>query len=84
MKLETGMSKPKQEDKTVANLLLTGRKAESIYTAIKKIHADHEKRKAACAVRHSIDSYEEHVRRNAAAKACYVYINGISMPVLSA
>ena len=71
MKLETGMSKPKQEDKTVANLLLTGRKAESIYTAIKKNHADHEKRKAACAVRHS-------------AKACYVYINGVSMPVLCA
>ena len=65
MKLKTGMSKPKQEDKTVANLLLTGRKAESIYTAIKKNHADHEKRKAA-------------------AKACYVYINGVSMPVLCA
>lgn len=59
-------------------------KAESIYTAIKKNHANHERRKAACAARHSISSYEEHVRRNAATKACYVYINGVSMPVLSA
>lgn len=64
--------------------LYIGRKAESIYTAMKKNLANHERKKAACEVSHSIRSFEEHMRRNAASKACYVYINGVSMPVLSA
>lgn len=64
--------------------LFTGRKAESIYTAMKKNHESHEKKKAACAARHSVSSFEEHIRRNAEKKACYVYINGVSLPVLSA
>ncbi|MCM1136204.1 MAG: hypothetical protein NC400_11605 [Clostridium sp.] len=64
--------------------LLMGRKAESIYTAMKKNLANYEKKKAIAAARHSVSSFEEHIRRNADTKACYVYINGISMPVLSA
>lgn len=61
-----------------------GRKAESIYTATKKNHLNNKRRKAEITAKCSICAYEEHVRRNAASKACYVYINGISMPVLSA
>lgn len=61
-----------------------GRKAESIYTATRKNHANCEKKKAVFAARHTVGSFEEHIRRNADVKACYVYINGVSMPVLSA
>lgn len=61
-----------------------GRKAESIYTAMKKNRANCEKKKAVLAARQSVSSFEEHIRRNADMKACYVYINGISLPVLSA
>lgn len=75
-----------QEDgkMTGRNNLLTGRKAESIYTAMKKNHMDSKRQKNVCAVRHSASSFEDHLRRNAVAKVCYVYINGVSMPVLSA
>lgn len=61
-----------------------GRKAESIYTAAKKNHLNCKKKKAACMARNSVNSFEESIKRNAASKVCYVYINGISMPVLSA
>lgn len=64
--------------------LSMGRKAESIYTAMKKNRANCEKKKAVLAARQSVSSFEEHIRRNADMKACYVYINGISLPVLSA
>lgn len=64
--------------------LSMGRKAESIYTAMKKNHLNCKKQKAVFAACNSVNSFEEHMRRNAASKACYVYINGISMPVLSA
>lgn len=64
--------------------VLMGRKAESIYTAMKKNISEHERRNRAYAVRRSVSSFEEQMKRNAASKACYVYINGISMPVLSA
>ena len=64
--------------------LSMGRKAESIYTAMKKNRVNCEKKKAIFAARHTVSSFEEHIRRNAEVKACYVYINGISMPVLSA
>lgn len=64
--------------------VLMGRKAESIYTAMKKNISEHERRNKVCAVRRSVSSFEEQMKRNAASKACYVYINGISMPVLSA
>ncbi len=59
-------------------------KAEFIYTARKKNRLECEKRNAGFAACRSVGSFEEHMRRNAATKACYVYINGISMPVLSA
>ncbi len=61
-----------------------GRKAESIYTARLKNRLRCERKKAACAACRSVRSYEEHIRRNPDARACYVNINGISMPVLSA
>jgi len=64
--------------------LSMGRKAESIYTAVKRNHLNCKKQKAIFTARNSIDSFEEHIKRNAASKAFYVYINGISMPVLSA
>jgi len=64
--------------------LSMGRKAESIYTAMKRNHLDCKKKKAASMAKNSVDSFEEHFKRNAASKACYVYINGISMPVISA
>lgn len=62
--------------------LSMGRKAESIYTAMKKNIAEYEKRRKVCAGRRSINSFEEQMKKIAASKACYVYINGISMPVL--
>lgn len=64
-------------------MLPMGRKAESIYTAMKKRRAEG-KRKIVSGGRRSDSAFEEHMRRNGASKACYVYINGISMPVLSA
>lgn len=64
--------------------LSMGRKAESIYTAMKKNLTDCRKWNKAYAARQSVSSFEEHLKKNAAAKACYVYINGIMMPVLSA
>lgn len=64
--------------------LSMGRKAESIYTAMKKNCLSCRKTKAIFQKKNSVSSFEEHMRRNAASKACYVYINGISMPVLSA
>ncbi len=68
-------------------ILPMGRKAESIYTAMEKRRMDSKKRKAASDANHSVDSFEEYMKRSAASKACYVcyvYINGVSMPVLSA
>lgn len=64
--------------------LTMGRKAESIYTAVKKNCLSCGKAKAMFQKKNRVSSFEEHMRRNAAPKACYVYINGISMPVLSA
>ncbi len=64
--------------------LSMGRKAETIYTAAKKNCLNCKKRKALSMAQSSVGSFEESIRRNAASKACYVYINGISMPVLSA
>lgn len=58
-----------------------GRKAESICTAWKKNLLEHEKKSRAAAARQSISSFEEDMKRNAVAKVCYVYINGVSMPV---
>ncbi|MCM1135753.1 MAG: hypothetical protein NC400_09295 [Clostridium sp.] len=69
---------------TKREMLSMGRKAESIYTAMKKNRANCEKKEAIAAARHSISSFEEHIRKNGDTKACYMYINGISMPVLSA
>ena len=64
--------------------LSMGRKAESIYTASKKNCLICKKKKALSRTQNSVSSFEESIRRNAVSKACYVYINGISMPVLSA
>lgn len=64
--------------------LSMGRKAESIYTAMEKKCMESKKKKAVFEAQRSVSSFEEHMKRNAASKACYVYINGISMPVLSA
>lgn len=69
---------------TKREVLSMGRKAESIYTAMKKNRANCAKKKAVLAARHTVSSFEEHIRRNADVKTCYVYINGVSMPVLSA
>lgn len=65
-------------------ILSMGRKAESIYTAREKKQMDSKKKKAVLDVHCSVNSFEEHMMRNGAPTACYVYINGISMPVLSA
>ena len=75
-----------QEDgkMTRHEILPMGRKAESIYTAMEKRRMDGKKRKAASDANHSVGSFEEYMKRSTASKACYVYINGISMPVLSA
>ena len=62
---------------------LTGRKAESICTAWKKNLLEHEKKSRGAAIRQSISSFEEGMKRNAVSKACYVYINGVSMPVIN-
>lgn len=64
--------------------LSMGRKAESIYTSMKKNLTDCRKWHKDYTARQSVSSFEEHLNRNAASKACYVYINGIMMPVLSA
>ena len=61
-----------------------GRKAESIYTAARKNCSAHQKRNRAAEARHSLSCFEEYMKRNEAARACYVSINGIMMPVLSA
>lgn len=63
---------------------LMGRKAESICTAWKKNLLEHEKKNRVAAIRQSISSFEEDMKRNAVSKACYVYINGVSMPVINA
>ncbi|MEZ3505927.1 MAG: hypothetical protein K1W10_03060 [Lachnospiraceae bacterium] len=59
------------------------RKAESIYTSVRKNCSNCKKQKAVSRVHNSVRSFEESMRRNAASKVCYVYINGISMPVLA-
>lgn len=64
--------------------LSMGRKAESIYTSVKKNCLNCKKQKAVSMAQNSVRSFEEGMRRNAVSKSCYVYINGISMPVLSA
>lgn len=64
--------------------LSAGRKAESIFTAMKKNMSEQQKKRKTYAVQHSVSSYEAHLARTAAPKACYVCVNGISMPILSA
>ena len=64
--------------------LSMGRKAESIYTAVKKNQLNCKKKKVVSRKGGRVSSYEESIRKDAASKICYVYINGISMPVLSA
>lgn len=64
--------------------LSMGRKAETIYTAMKKNLTDCRKWHKADEARQRVSSFEEHLNKSAASKACYVYINGIMMPVLSA
>ncbi len=66
------------------NNIVMGTKAETIYTAMKKKCADKTKQRKACAVCHRVRSFQEYMERNTASTACYVSINGISMPVLSA
>lgn len=62
--------------------LFPGEYAELMCMAMRKNRPGREKGKAAFTARQRISSFEEYLRRNAAPRACYVYINGISMPVL--
>ncbi len=64
--------------------VVMGRKAESIYTAMKNNWVKQTKQEKACEARQRIESFEEQMKRSAASKAGYAYINGISMPILSA
>ena len=57
-----------------------GRKAESIYTAVKRNRLICKKQKAVLSVRSSVDSFEEHIRKNAASKACYVPVESRFYP----
>lgn len=66
------------------NSIVTETKAETIYTAMKKKCADKAKQRKACAVCHRVRSFEEYMERNTTSKACYVSVNGITMPILSA
>lgn len=66
------------------NSIATGRKAETIYTAMKKKCADKAKQRKACAVCHRVRSFEKYMEKNTTSKACYVSVNGITMPILSA
>lgn len=67
---------------TIENNLLMGKNTEAIYRIIRKGEIQKEKREAAATVRRSISCYREYLRRYAAPRECYVFINGISMPVL--
>lgn len=58
-------------------------KVETIYTTMAKNFAAYRKQNKVCAASQSIRSFEEHLKRNPTSKACYVYINGIVMPILS-
>lgn len=69
---------------TAHKKIVMGRKAESIYTAVKKNWLNQEKQKKACEARQRIQSFEEQMERYAACKAGYANINGIPMPVLIA
>lgn len=63
--------------------LFAGSKKEQIYIELRKKQSRYEKRRVAVAARRTRSScYEECLRRNAVPRACYVYINGISMPVI--
>lgn len=66
------------------NNIAMGRKAESIYTAMKNNWVKQTKQEKAFEARQRIESFEEQMQRYAASKAGYAYINGISMPILSA
>lgn len=63
--------------------MTSGRKAESIYTAVKRMIQEEAKRQIVSARALGDCSFEERLRGIAATKACYAYINGISMPVLT-
>lgn len=64
--------------------VVMGRKAESIYTAMKNNWVKQTKQEKVCETRQRIESFEAQMERYAASKAGYAYINGISMPILSA
>ncbi len=68
---------------TSVKQFLMGSKVETIYTTMAKNLAAYRKQNKVYAARQSISSFEEHLKRNPTSKACYVYINGILMPVLS-
>ncbi len=60
------------------------RKAESIYTAMKKHYTEEERQNKIFVARQRLRSFEEDMERNEATRVGYASINGISMPVLSA
>ncbi len=64
--------------------VVMGRKAESIYSAMKNNWIRQTKQEKACEARQRIESFEKQMERYEASKAGYAYINGISMPILSA
>lgn len=65
-------------------ILTMGRKAETIYTTQKKNQA--KEKKIARILRHRNNAFEKLIRKffGNEERRCYVYINGISMPVSNA
>lgn len=74
----------KEDSNMRKNEMLTmGRKAETIYTTQKKNQAMDKTNKVECTFQHRRISFENLIRKlsNCNKRLCYVYINGISMPV---
>ena len=66
------------------NVMFTmGRKAETIYTTRKKNQAMNKAKKAECIFHYRRSCFENLIRKisNCNKRQCYVYINGISLPV---
>lgn len=64
-------------------MLTMGRKAETIYTTRKKNQAMNKAKIAECIFHHRRSCFENLIRKLSLCnkRLCYVYINGISMPV---
>ncbi len=66
-----------------SEMLIMGRKPETIYTTQKKNQAMNKAKISECIFHHRSNCFESLIRKlsNCNKRLCYVYINGISMPV---